>query len=683
MGMQITGYTDRWAFRPGETVEVRVSSRYRRYAARLIRHVGPIEALEQWDTNVVPVDGVELSSTNGTDRTIKCGSSAYASFDAPLILGGLDIEVWPAVEGEMQLVSFECTNRTVSIGLTADMCLSVDGHALPLVLEARKWTRLNLRFLNGTAEVKATSLFDRRQQSAVTAFQDLGCLAALRLATAFEGRLAHPELLDDRLRPAAAWDFGNPLRRGAHLPPEIRGAPHLELVNAPMLLVGSSDGRPAAASFHLNDLADAAWPVDFKFVLPTDLPSGVYGILLTEVTGFDPSQRDRFDILPLFVVPTARSARVALVMPTFSYRAYANSTFFEEADPNVFRRKARSWSQPLHETALAHGLKSLYDVHTGGDGVALVTLKRPQMTARADYISLLQGFPHQLAADMSIIGWLQLTGQDYDILTDEILHAEGGAGLACYDVVITGSHPEYASPESLSAYAHYAASGGSMMYLGGNGFYWSIGVDPHDPAVIEVRRRDGVRTWTGRAGEHIHQTDGAEGGLWRNLGHPPNVLFGIGFCAHGYSGDGAYMVAEGFSSEEVTPRLWEALADLGGTPFGIAGLELDCSNPELGLPGRSIVLARATGLPNGYVPAIEEFGALDAFLPDPGTALLAAVRGDIVLCDLPGGGKVFSTGSIRWCSGLCDPADAAHVRKLTGAALDDLIEHADQRRAAS
>lgn len=40
-----------------------------------------------------------------------------------------------------------------------------------------------------------------------------------------------------------------------------------------------------------------------------------------------------------------------------------------------------------------------------------------------------------------------------------------------------------------------------ILYLGGNGFYWNVGIDPHDPATMEVRRRDGVRTWTANAGD--------------------------------------------------------------------------------------------------------------------------------------------------------------------------------------
>lgn len=214
-----------------------------------------------------------------------------------------------------------------------------------------------------------------------------------------------------------------------------------------------------AIGFHFDDLADAGWPVDFTIELPFDLRSGAYGVLLSETTAVDWSDRSSFDLLPLFVAPRTRGASIALVLPTFSYRAYANSTFFEAANPDVFKLKSRSWSAPLHAYAERHGLKSLYDTHAGGSGVCLATLKRPHLTTRADYLSLLQGFAHQYAADLAIVGWLERIGYAYDLLTDEMLHEGGTAVLDGYDVVLTGSHPEYSSPQLLDAYEGHANVG--------------------------------------------------------------------------------------------------------------------------------------------------------------------------------------------------------------------------------
>ena len=41
-----------------------------------------------------------------------------------------------------------------------------------------------------------------------------------------------------------------------------------------------------------------------------------------------------------------------------------------------------------------------------------------------------------------------------------------------YNVVLTGSHPEYHTDRTLDALQTYTETGGRLMYLGGNGFYW-------------------------------------------------------------------------------------------------------------------------------------------------------------------------------------------------------------------
>jgi hypothetical protein len=43
---------------------------------------------------------------------------------------------------------------------------------------------------------------------------------------------------------------------------------------------------------------------------------------------------------------------------------------------------------------------------------------------------------------------------------------------------VTGSHPEYHTPQMLDALQAYRDHGGRLVYLGGNGFYWKIALDP-------------------------------------------------------------------------------------------------------------------------------------------------------------------------------------------------------------
>jgi hypothetical protein len=78
--------------------------------------------------------------------------------------------------------------------------------------------------------------------------------------------------------------------------------------------------------------------------------------------------------------------------------------------------------------------------------------------------------------------------------------------------VVTGSHPEYHTPNTLNALQKYADSGGRLAYLGGNGFYWRIATSAEIPDVVEVRRAEGgIRAWAAEPGEYFQALDGGYG----------------------------------------------------------------------------------------------------------------------------------------------------------------------------
>ena len=152
-------------------------------------------------------------------------------------------------------------------------------------------------------------------------------------------------------------------------------------------------------------------------------------------------------------------------MPTFSYLAYGAS------GPPVL---------------------SLYSFHSDGSGVCHVSSRRPILNLRPKVVENWQGIDlvHMFNADLHLVDWLEAKGFQYDVITDGDLHAEGEELLAPYNVVITGSHPEYWSEQMLDALQDYLSQGGRLMYLGGNGFYWVTSVDP----VGGTRSRSGART---------------------------------------------------------------------------------------------------------------------------------------------------------------------------------------------
>lgn len=229
-----------------------------------------------------------------------------------------------------------------------------------------------------------------------------------------------------------------------------------------------------AIHFHDDDLDDADWETDFQITVPADLRSGAYAI---EVWDTESDLKDSvvFYVRPKEVRP---QAKVAFVFSTFTYLAYGNEHMYDETKSThisfpegVQLVTSDNYYKMLRRTDL--GL-AIYDLHSDGSGVVYSTSKRPLLNMRPDYIHWGFQRPREFSADLLMVGFLeQLLGDGYDVLTDHDLHLRGPAALSSYDVVISGSHPEYPSMESLDAYQGFVRNGGSLIYAGGNGFYVS------------------------------------------------------------------------------------------------------------------------------------------------------------------------------------------------------------------
>ena len=78
-----------------------------------------------------------------------------------------------------------------------------------------------------------------------------------------------------------------------------------------------------------------------------------------------------------------------------------------------------------------------------------------------------------------------------------------------------------------------------------------------------------------------------------------------------------------------------------------AGEEIDQANPAHGTPSHAIVLASSKNHGEGMLLVAEE---INATTPLEYTA--AMVYADMVFFETPGGGAVFSVGSMSWCGSL-------------------------------
>jgi N,N-dimethylformamidase len=468
-----------------------------------------------------------------------------------------------------------------------------------------------------------------------------------------------------------AWRFG-PEVRGSLIPETGGTDAGARLINAPMPAVTGHayDGSvicPAEApelyralSFHRDDLEDVGWETTATLDLPSTLPSGVYAARLSSEAG----SRS----VPFFVVPPRSAERppIAVLLPTFTYLAYANEHVRESL---AHFGDVRQYPSPQDLEISAHrefGL-SLYDHHDDGTGVCFSSCRRPVLNLDPGYRFWLFDGPVHLGEDLYLLDWLDRRGFAYDVLTDHLLHEEGRRCLEGYRVVLTGSHPEYASSALIAALEEHVEEGGRLMYLGGNGFYWVTSVDPARPHLIEVRRgHAGGRAWESAAGETHHATTGEPGGLWRHRGRPPNRLLGVGFAAQG-----ADMSAPGYRRVTREPR-WEFV--FGGlsdeTAFGqdglllggAAGNEVDRADPSRGTPAETVVLATSTGHSDAYQLALED---LAFTAPDQGGTRQPLVRSDLAITPYATGGAVFSVGAITWLGALASTGYDNDVARLT------------------
>lgn len=404
--------------------------------------------------------------------------------------------------------------------------------------------------------------------------------------------------------------------------------------------------------FHADALTDCRWEVTKSVKLPDDLRSGAYAMRLRAGPGTGLGE----EYVVFFVRPRTPKAKIAFQVPTASYLAYANEHLSFDAQiiqpmtgqpPIVAEIDIEMYQNE------EFGL-STYDLHNDGAGCCYSSYLRPIVNMRPKYRISSMGTTWQFPADLSIIGWLEHQGYDYEIITDEDLHREGADCLRPYNVVLTGTHPEYVSTRMLDATEDYVADGGRLIYMGGNGYYWCVAFRDDEPWCMEVRKLDsGMRAWAARPGEDYLATTGEKSGLWKNRGRPPQKLLGVGFISEGFEHSRPFRrmpdsyhrtvswITEGIEGE--------IIGDFGLAHGGAAGLELDRYDLALGTPPHAKIIASSGGHTDNYVIVQEE--VLYEYQALTGTYDYR-VRADIVYFTTPNNGAVFSTGSIAFGQAL-------------------------------
>jgi N,N-dimethylformamidase len=675
----LAGYLDRISARPGETVGVKVSSQLAApYDADLVRIVCADPNPDGPGMQLVPMPGALTGQYPSRVQPVRPGSCAVIGTPGLAMPEACTI----VVRVQPGLVSAGARPVLAIGGMVLlagpnGAALARDGSTVCNVsapMRDRCWYELRAIFEGGTVRLSQTALQESwgvadsgeaEGQAASPSGEQV--FIATDGAAFFDGRIEDPMLLSgiDDAEVLAFWDFsiGIPTQeitdRGPHgwhgtlrqLP--TRGLRGSRWRNAEQCWRHAPRDY-ATIGFSSTALYDCGWATDFTWTVPGDLPSGVYGIRLR--------CGEALEIIPVWVLPPRGTVRapVAFLASTFTYQAYINHVRgnFDAA----FKARVAEWgAYPNNPDEHPEYGGSTYNRHPDGTGISLSSWRRPALTVRPGFLTFndaggsgLRHFP----ADSHLTAWLEATGQPFDVITDHDLHREGAALLDGYKCVLTGSHPEYHTPETLDALQAYVGGGGRLCYLGGNGFYWRIAVSDGVPDVLEVRRAEGgIRAWDAGPGEAYHQLDGGYGGLWRRNGRPPQALAGVGFSAQGLF-EGSYYRLLPASRDPAVAWITEGVdgdivGDYGLSGGGAAGFELDRADERLGTPSNAVIIARSEGHQPHFVAVPEEL--LSHVHTVTGERPSELVRAEIVYFETANSGAVFSTGSITFLGSLWRP----------------------------
>ncbi|SLN14727.1 N,N-dimethylformamidase beta subunit [Roseovarius gaetbuli] len=674
--LPLLGYVDRLSARPGETLAFKVSSTASRpFNARLVRSISA-------DPNPKGPGIIE------EDASAFFATQSFASVHRPFAAGsyGMAKEVVQAAPESAIMLSaiifpmlVPGTVQTV-LGLgpydlrldengAASLCLGDQIVTTGQPVKLRQWSRITATVTPNAITLEQQPLTRVAAAPHVVTQKGSAPLAATARPTVaarlvgdqvsqhFNGKIEAPTIAIDG-QPLCAWDFSKGIKTTTA---EATTGPDLALVNFPARAVTGAlwDGsemnwthKPAhyaAIHFHGDDIYDFGWDTDFIFTVPDDMPSGVYVMRLE----CDANE----DAIPFFVCPPLGQpkAKLCVLISTFTYTIYGNHAR-PDYDPS-WQNRIADWNAYPHNPAEhpQYGL-STYNYHADGSGICHASHHRPLFNLRPGYLTFgttpcsgLRHFP----ADMHLISWLHAKGIDYDVITDRELHDDGVAAIKGYGAVTTGTHPEYHTANTLDALRDYRDGGGTLMYLGGNGFYWRIAVHGENDSLLEIRRaEDGIRAWAAEPGEYYNAFDGGYGGLWRRNGRAPQDLVGIGFAAQGeFFGDPYCRVTRDPAFDWVFQGIDDDLiGDFGFSGNGAAGFELDHMDHRIGTPDSAVLLARSVTRDAGFMLVPEE--QLTHLTNLTGGTAKDAMHADMIYADYPGGGRVFATGSITFCGSL-------------------------------
>jgi len=673
----LVGYSDRLSVRPGDEISFKVSSSLKSpISAKLFRSISADP--NPGGSGIVEHDASEyFSSTTiaSKDQPFYPGSYGLAVDQlsaAPKSVITLSAVVYPTLVVKHEQTILALGNVEICVDESGCAAVKVGDFRVSVAtaMNLKHWYRVKASIgLDGKLTISQEPLGYHLSAPAQANLENTSggifsghVSIAARLtdkiaSNYYNGKIEAPQIMVDG-DVLASWDLSEEVSTQnvkALLGPDI------VLQNFPTRAVTSSDWdgsemcwrhKPAhygAIHFHEDDIYDFEWETSLTFRIPPIMPSGVY-VMRIECDGNQ-------DAMPFYVCPPLGkpSAKLCVLIPTFTYSIYGN-----HARPDYdssWQQRITEWNAyPYNPAVYPHYGLSTYNCHTDGSGICHASHRRPLLSLRPGYITFgdtpCSGLRH-FQADSHLISWLHAKNIEYDVITDSELQHDGLQAIEGYDAVITATHPEYHTEQTLDALRDYRDNGGALHYLGGNGFYWRVARHIENDSLLEIRRAEGgIRAWEAEPGEYYNAFDGTYGGLWRRNGRAPQALVGVGFTAQGEFYGSSYQrkcyapefdwVFEGIEGD--------VLGDFGFSGNGAAGFELDHLDKNLGSLTETTLLAQSGSQNSEFVLVPEE--QLTHMSTLHGRADESVLTADMIYFKVPGGGTVFSVGSITFCGSL-------------------------------
>lgn len=700
----LTGYTDRLSVRPGESIDFKLS----RSNVDSIETTIPINTpVDMWLTQSICADPnpdgpgiIERVADQWFDRTtvqvkhqdFQIGSCGITGCSDALHQSSsikFAARVWPTLHRDsiQSIVSYGALSLCIEPDNALAFHIGDERIACSQPLSLRAWVSIGISIVRDADNINVTlqwqpctdastsSPAEIQQGSFSASLLDEVCdqphafiIAAQQVDTqithCFNGKIEAPcisvEHVQDAKAQTIAWDFSQNMS-SCTVPGLHDAALALQLLNYPARAMTSSAWKGqemswrhapelySAIHFHDDDVVDFDWDTTFTWQVPDGMPSGVYVMHM--------SDGDHSDAMPFYVcAPKGMPAhKLCVLIPTFTYAIYGNHAR-PDWEPSWQEQVAKRRAYPHNPAQYPDYGQSTYNFHNDGSGICHASHRRPLFNMRPGYITFAttgcSGLRH-FQADSHLLAWLDAHEIGFDVITDRELHDEGVAAMTGYEHVMTTTHPEYHTTETLDALTQYRDTGGHLSYLGGNGFYWRIALHPEQNDTLEIRRaEDGIRAWAAEPGEYYQAFDGQYGGLWRRNARPPQALCGLGFSAQGQF-NGSYYRKRPVANE--LAWVFEGIDDdiignFGLSGGGAAGFELDRADAHLGTPANATVIATSENHGSDFILVPEEMLTHLTTLPGPNAEEL--LHADIIWFDVPGGGSVFSVGSITFCGSL-------------------------------